>query len=968
MARDIDDILRMISSGPKPEGGSARSEQEQLAQSIIDNLVEARPETDPNNLQGENKSGGLLGAGLSVLGRATDLMSRPLYASANLADSLLNQENPLEEVWKGISGQDKTTYSDVLESAGVTNDLARGIGGLGLDIALDPTTYVGAGIVKQVSREAVEHAGALAAKELAETGTAKLLGETAAKEARLAAQGARQVGEKAPTKKLLKEIEEKAAKEAEETALYEANLAAKQKAVQEGAGKVHLKILGQNVGPGSEKLYNAGRGLADVVKETRVGNAFNKAFRPSSTFVSGTNVTRREIDSVGLNNASDFSRIFEHGGTIEEFNGTSRPIQALKDLTSDERKEVAYALDTLSRDSLKDPRLIQAYDDHKWTTERFHDLEAQAGIRDGDDFIDNYVHMHFSPSVKGNDADVIAAFEKGRNKEAKLLRKQDEAWEKSTRAKLKQQKKGEAYINTYIAKNRPKRVSSWGFDKAQEMGLTPEMDLANITGNRIQKHYRSYSQAKFAQALGGEFGVSGISDSLASKMGLVKSSSKYLDEGTYFPREIEKAIKKHDQFFFSTPEAGGELVKLYDDVLGGLKFLQTVVNPGHHIRNFFGDITTGALDGLVRFKPYDDAQRIVRAVGKDSVSLGSGVDLQHVLGDKAADISIDVGKTQMNAERLYHYFSKTGTKPGEITTEIVQGPSITRKIRQVSEQREEITRLAHFIHAFDDEAKLMRPSVRQGREWTYSAKQLDQAAKKASERVKKFKFDYGDLTPFEQRTMKRVIPFYTFMRKNIPMQVEMMFMRPGRQLATPKIISALQEALGEDEDIDILGLNALPDYMRQAMAVNLIGEGEGRNGVYWNPGNVSPFLGLDRYLGEGDSPGDVIGSMVEGQLSGLTPAAQIPLQQITGHNFFTGRPTDQSLVDQLVTLAPAGRYLSEVGDENNSESLDVLNWLTGAGITQVHPGMVQGELRRQEDIVQELLRRKREQDELSGGS
>ena len=86
--------------------------------------------------------------------RVFDVIQRPLYASAGGAKALLKNENFLEEVMKGLSGKEKETYSDVLSEAGVKNKYAKAIGGLALDIALDPTTYLGGAAVKGVMKGA----------------------------------------------------------------------------------------------------------------------------------------------------------------------------------------------------------------------------------------------------------------------------------------------------------------------------------------------------------------------------------------------------------------------------------------------------------------------------------------------------------------------------------------------------------------------------------------------------------------------------------------------------------------------------------------------------------------------------------------------------------------------------------------------------------------------------------------------
>lgn len=64
---------------------------------------------------------------------------------------------------------------------------------------------------------------------------------------------------------------------------------------------------------------------------------------------------------------------------------------------------------------------------------------------------------------------------------------------------------------------------------------------------------------------------------------------------------------------------------------------------------------------------------------------------------------------------------------------------------------------------------------------------LEQAMKRnankiedASKHVRKYLFDYTELTDFERRVMKRGIPFYTWLRKNIPLQLERLVQDPKR--------------------------------------------------------------------------------------------------------------------------------------------------------------------------------------------
>jgi hypothetical protein len=54
------------------------------------------------------------------------------------------------------------------------------------------------------------------------------------------------------------------------------------------------------------------------------------------------------------------------------------------------------------------------------------------------------------------------------------------------------------------------------------------------------------------------------------------------------------------------------------------------------------------------------------------------------------------------------------------------------------------------------------------------------SAEEAALSVKKYLFDYGDLTRFERVFVKRAMPFYTWTRKNIPLQLESLWKTPEK--------------------------------------------------------------------------------------------------------------------------------------------------------------------------------------------
>lgn len=97
-----------------------------------------------------------------------DLLSRGTYTSANIAKTLTDKKadsalDVLKAGWRGLKGQDKTTYAEVLDQAGVKNKYAKAIGGFAGDVLLDPTTYVG-GVLAKGGIKVAKGAGKVATK------------------------------------------------------------------------------------------------------------------------------------------------------------------------------------------------------------------------------------------------------------------------------------------------------------------------------------------------------------------------------------------------------------------------------------------------------------------------------------------------------------------------------------------------------------------------------------------------------------------------------------------------------------------------------------------------------------------------------------------------------------------------------------------------------------------------------------
>jgi hypothetical protein len=79
--------------------------------------------------------------------------------------------------------------------------------------------------------------------------------------------------------------------------------------------------------------------------------------------------------------------------------------------------------------------------------------------------------------------------------------------------------------------------------------------------------------------------------------------------------------------------------------------------------------------------------------------------------------------------------------------------------------------------------------------------------------VRQFHVDYDDLTLLERNVMRRMMPYYTFTRKNIPMQVGMLTENPGFFNALVNLTRSSHRAMGSPATSKFLASNlAIPIY------------------------------------------------------------------------------------------------------------------------------------------------------------
>lgn len=143
-------------------------------------------------------------------------------------------------------------------------------------------------------------------------------------------------------------------------------------------------------------------------------------------------------------------------------------------------------------------------------------------------------------------------------------------------------------------------------------------------------------------------------------------------------------------------------------------------------------------------------------------------------------------------DTLRKFRSRWG-RVGEATNPINPNNLLIRSGRSLGQGVEENARLAHFLVKYREYGNF----------------------EDAASSVRRYLFDYGDLTPFEQNVMKRIIPFYTFTRKNTPLWLGAVVKQPGKYSRMFEWRQAFLDAAGRPNT------EVTPDYYEAGAAVPL---------------------------------------------------------------------------------------------------------------------------------------------------
>jgi len=334
-------------------------------------------------------------------------------------------------------------------------------------------------------------------------------------------------------------------------------------------------------------------------------------------------------------------------------------------------------------------------------------------------------------------------------------------------------------------------------------------------------------------------------------------------------------------------EAVAKFVKKLDKALDWWKVLATSVNPGFHARNFYSNHFLGWVwQGASYFNPkcasyfnpkwhrtatyfckkamYDKDVRVAKALNLkytdkvlDTV-FDHNTTYREVLefikkrGMARKDLRIIQVAREEGVARLHRTLKKTLQKLNPASTHSI----VANTFEKVGSMVESEARIAAFLNEFHRIGDM----------------------EIAFDRMQRVMVDYVTRTPWERHVMKRVVPFWTWIKSNTVNQVKFIFIQPGRYSKIPKFRHAVEAGIPENKKVpEALKPPYFSDLWMWQLPITL------PNGtpLFFNPN--FPFQDLNRLSMNPEELG-------KNAMSVISPFIKVPIELIGERDIFYQRP------------------------------------------------------------------------------
>lgn len=339
-----------------------------------------------------------------------------------------------------------------------------------------------------------------------------------------------------------------------------------------------------------------------------------------------------------------------------------------------------------------------------------------------------------------------------------------------------------------------------------------------------------------------------LDETIVDGVKMVKTKTPQL-EGHLVAEPIAKHLDMV-QSMISKDDVAKGILGVYDKLLGIWKGSVTGWFPAFHTRNFLGGMFNNWLAGLKSPKWYLEGDKLARGKSANKVfttEFGEKITGRNILRE-VEDLGVTGAPGMIDQMKTVEEMMRVGAASG------------ARKVAQYPRVGMEIV-----------EDRLRIPL------YLYRRLSKGDTPEQAAKQVFKFHFDYAPeaFTAFERNVMRRIIPFYTWTRHNVPLQLEQLVKQPGKYAGLEKFRRNFEKASGEKAQEE---KKYLPEWLKEMFVFRLPGES---------------VDGIPRYL-QLDLPIEDLNKLPFTEsgrreiTSLLSPFLKYPIERIANRNLYFG--------------------------------------------------------------------------------
>lgn len=313
------------------------------------------------------------------------------------------------------------------------------------------------------------------------------------------------------------------------------------------------------------------------------------------------------------------------------------------------------------------------------------------------------------------------------------------------------------------------------------------------------------------------------------------------------------------------------VLKVYDGALNWWKMWSLGVRPAYHTKNAVGNVWNAYLGGLQNPQRYGDAGIFQYKLAKNDLT-------GKVMGKPTEELYEAMATRGIFGEGQYG--------GGEFPRVLEQQLAPIKATDFITPTTENIVLRGGFKvgQTVEDNARiaLFLDQVKKGASYD-----------KAGKHVQKYLFDYGDVSKVEQEGIKRVIPFYTWSRKNIPLQLESIVTHPERVNKLGLAINNIEQAAG----VQVPDATEVPQYITDAGPVYVGQNEETTQAVTLE--NLIPLMDLGiftKFLNtktQPEGPAKGLDPRLGSLLSGVSPFLKEPIEQFANYDTFRNKAIEE---------------------------------------------------------------------------